>query len=278
MLSKAEPRVAKITGYQVKFVEKPGRNLCNMFQKEISQTKYYREDCKVCFNSNPTIPSICQLKGVVYLGICRLCDHKHKNNDQKRHKGIYVGETSRTLSQRAKEHFSALKRLDDSSFMLKHSEPPWVWIQSSEKNHYALSKLLHEAVRILKMATLNSKSEWGGVQNSPTVSDKNWKRDKWCDPLQLTPNVELQINALYFETPSPYAILPTPESVLGLENSMTQNIPLSIGTTTSWSPTITPTQLVNSVKRSIKTKSLTKKQSTLSSRSCHSRTPFDRMQ
>ena len=121
-------------------------------------------------------------------------------------------------------------------------------------------------------------SEWGGVQNSPTVSDKNWKRDKWCDPLQLTPNVELQINALYFETPSPYAILPTPESVLGLENSMTQNIPLSIGTTTSWSPTITPTQLVNSVKRSIKTKSLTKKQSTLSSRSCHSRTPFDRMQ
>ena len=124
MLSKAEPRVAKITGYQVKFVEKPGRNLCNMFQKEISHTKCYREDCKVCFNSNPTIPSICQLKGVVYLGICRLCDHKHKNNDQKRHKGIYVGETSRTLSQRAKEHFSALKRLDDSSFMFKHSEPP----------------------------------------------------------------------------------------------------------------------------------------------------------
>ena len=128
------------------------------------------------------------------------------------------------------------------------------------------------------MATLNSKSEWGGGQNSPTVSDKNWKRDKWCDPLQLTPNVELQINALYFETPSPYAILPTPESVLGLENSMTQNIPLSIGTTTSWSPTITPTQLVNSVKRSRKTKSSTKKQSTLSSRSRHSRTPFDRMQ
>ena len=33
MLAKPEPRVAKITGYQIKFVEKPGKNLCNMFPK-----------------------------------------------------------------------------------------------------------------------------------------------------------------------------------------------------------------------------------------------------
>ena len=81
-----------------------------------------------------------------------------------------------------------------------------------------------------------------------------------------------------FETPSPYAILPTPESILGLDNSMTQNVPSSIGTTTSWSPANTPTQLANTIQRSRKIKSSAKKQSnsTLKSRSRHSRTPFDR--
>ena len=57
MLTKAEPRLAKITGYQLKYVEKPGRNLSNMFSVEISQTKCYRSDCAVCVNSDLKKPS-----------------------------------------------------------------------------------------------------------------------------------------------------------------------------------------------------------------------------
>ena len=48
MLSKAEPRVAKITGYQVKYVEKGGRPLSRMFSKELSQNKCFRPDCAAC--------------------------------------------------------------------------------------------------------------------------------------------------------------------------------------------------------------------------------------
>ena len=33
MLSKAEPRLAKVTGYQVKYVEKSGRKLSKYFRK-----------------------------------------------------------------------------------------------------------------------------------------------------------------------------------------------------------------------------------------------------
>ena len=171
MMSKAEPRIAKITGYQIKFVEKPGRNLCNMFQKEASLTKCYRDDCRVCFNSDPKFPSCCQQKGVVYLGVCRLCDNEHKLNDKKQHKGIYVGETSRTLYERAKEHYASLKRLEDRSFMLKHwstthsdlNTPPEFKFKVMKKHSDALSRLVHEAVKIPKFATLNSKAEWGGV-------------------------------------------------------------------------------------------------------------------
>ena len=96
------------------------------------------------------------------------------------------------------------------------------------------------------------------------------------DPLLQTPGTDALVNVLDFETPSPYAILPTPESILGLDNSMTQNVLSSIGTTTSWSPANTPYHLANSTQRSRKLKSSTKKRSTLNSRSRHSRTPFDR--
>ena len=122
MLAKSEPRLAKITGYQIKFIEKPGRNLSNLFSKEVSETKCYRESCAVCVNSDPEKPSKCQMKGVVYFGICSLCDRKYseRKNDSDRHEGLYMGETSQTLGERAQEHRLALSRLDESSFILKH--------------------------------------------------------------------------------------------------------------------------------------------------------------
>ena len=52
------------------------------------------------------------------------------------------------------------------------------------------------------------------------------------DPLLLTPAI---IHPLDIATPSPYAILPTPESVLGIDSSLTRHTPSSIGTTTPWS-------------------------------------------
>ena len=98
------------------------------------------------------------------------------------------------------------------------------------------------------------------------------------DPLTQTPATNTLTNILDIETPSPYAILPTPESILGLDNSLTQNVPSSIGTETSWSPANTPFNLGNSVQRSRKNKSTKKRSTTLNSRSRHSRTPFDRSQ
>ena len=98
------------------------------------------------------------------------------------------------------------------------------------------------------------------------------------DPLIQTPATNTLTNILDIETPSPYAILPTPESILGLDNSLTQNVPSSIGTETSWSPANTPFNLGNSVQRSRKNKSTKKRSTTLNSRSRHSRTPFDRSQ
>ena len=97
-----------------------------------------------------------------------------------------------------------------------------------------------------------------------------------CDPLLQTPATDTLTNVLAIETPSPYAILPTPESILGLDNSLTQNVPSSIGTETSWSPADTPFHMGNSTQRSRKLRSSKKRSTTLNSRSRLSRTPFDR--
>ena len=48
MLAKAEPRIAKVTKYQVKYVEKSGRQLSKFFPKEKSENRCFRgEECGV---------------------------------------------------------------------------------------------------------------------------------------------------------------------------------------------------------------------------------------
>ena len=120
MLSKAEPRIAKLCGYQAKFVERSGRPLSHCFPKEVTQTHCFREDCGVCSVKSSKGPSRCQLKSVVYMAVCTTCDKIYKTDTSQAHKGRYIGETARTLSERAGEHRTALRRHENSSFMFKH--------------------------------------------------------------------------------------------------------------------------------------------------------------
>ena len=69
MLAKAEPRLAKVTGYQVKYVERSGKQLSKFFAKEKTEPKCHREECAVCVNSDPKKTSMCQVKGVVYAAL-----------------------------------------------------------------------------------------------------------------------------------------------------------------------------------------------------------------
>ena len=57
------------------------------------------------------------------------------------------------------------------------------------------------------------------------------------DPVALSHRTPGQAQAI-IDTPSPYAILPTPEAVLGRESSLTRSINSSIGTSTPQSPAI----------------------------------------
>ena len=98
MLAKAEPRLYKMTGYQVKYVESSGRQLSKSFPKDFSSNKCFRPDCAVCSNSEARGPTLCQVKGVVYSCVCEICDREHKVHPESKHMGCYIGETARTVN------------------------------------------------------------------------------------------------------------------------------------------------------------------------------------
>ena len=104
LLARAEPRIAKLTGYQCKMVEKSGKSLSRVFSKSFKQEKCPRICCAVCSFSEKRGSTLCQLKSVVYVATCTLCDKEHRLDPNTVHGGRYVGETSPTLAERAAEH------------------------------------------------------------------------------------------------------------------------------------------------------------------------------
>ena len=98
-----------------------------------------------------------------------------------------MGETSRTLAERSEEHVRGYRRSDTSNFMFKHwanchpdlIDPPQFQFTVIKAYRDAMSRLVHEAVRIPKRASLNSKSEWGGYKLARlTVEKPEWEARK----------------------------------------------------------------------------------------------------
>ena len=84
---------------------------------------------------------------------------------------IYVGETSRSIQERALEHLGAARRKQDDSHMHKHQllehggEPERFMFKIVSKHRTALNRQVREAVRIRRRGgadggVLNSKSEF----------------------------------------------------------------------------------------------------------------------
>ena len=114
---------------------------------------------------------MCQVKGVVYSGICLVCEKKYREGGSESHQGIYIGETARTLSERSNEHRAGYRRMDFKNFMFKHwsnahsdsENPPEFRFSVLRKHPDPMGRLIHESIKISDIATLNSKNEWGGV-------------------------------------------------------------------------------------------------------------------
>ena len=197
MLAKCEPRLAKASGYQSKYVEKSGRPLAKFFPVS-ANTKCHRISCPVCSNEDLKGPSLCQVKSVVYECVCTLCDQNHKLDPSSKHLGRYIGQTSRTLSERATEHLAGLRRVDLKCHLVKHwalahpemLTPPKFKFSVTKPHKDPMSRMIHEAIKIIELASMNSKSERGGYRIARlTVSPTEWETKKALENIELDDKV-----------------------------------------------------------------------------------------
>ena len=106
---------------------------------------------------------------------------------------LYIGETSRSLRERADEHVSGAVRMDENNFISKHWQmkhtkeetPPDFIFKVHNVHRDPLSREVNEAVMIQKVSNdhslsiLNSKSEWNTTPLSRLCIDKpEWEKKR----------------------------------------------------------------------------------------------------
>ena len=80
----------------------------------------------------------------------------------------YIGESSRSLFERSREHWTDAEKLKESSHIARHwaschpdsQDPPPFRFKVVKKHKRALARQIHEAVRINDKGNLNDKLEW----------------------------------------------------------------------------------------------------------------------
>ena len=172
-------RLAPVLGFNIKVVERNGSALKSHFPQSSlwDGAPCGRPMCITCTQGAEIIPP-CTRKSLVYENVCSTC------NPGARAKGelvdvdptipsIYVGETSRTVQERAIEHWRAAKgsrKEKEGSHMRKHMElfhgggEPTFVMRVVQFHRTALSRQCGEAIRIMIRggagSVLNSKAEF----------------------------------------------------------------------------------------------------------------------
>ena len=170
----------------MKLVEKSGKQLRYMFNSRMPITKGcpLGSECKVCDNDAVK----CSSRGVVYLAECSECQDVITENAQSVFNlsdSWYVGETSRPLRMRAKEHWGKLADLDTHSFMLTHWMkahglsmcPPKYTFKVLGTYTDSLSRQIAEAIHIETKGILNKRSEFG-TNHIPRLEAMKSERDR----------------------------------------------------------------------------------------------------
>ena len=195
-LKEDEDMMAGVTGFRVKYQEAGGSILANAFNKNLgSGQSCGRADCPPC--RKPEGRENCKARNIVYKSKCLICNpatsHEEEvdvqplGRSQEPREGIYVGETSRSLHERALEHERDAKAFSPKSHIVKHwmishpvlPNPPEMEFTISARFKDCLSRQIGEALKInlSKDILLNSKSEYNSNSlNRISIQEDAWER------------------------------------------------------------------------------------------------------
>ena len=180
-LKEDEERMANVTGFRVKYQEAGGTVLANAFNKNLgSGQDCGRAGCPPCRKPEGRVN--CKARNLVYESKCLVCnpatsrvedqelDDQPSGSSVKPREGIYLGETSRSLHERALEHERDARAFSTKSHIVKHwmnahptlPNPPEMEFNIAARYRDCLSRQIGEAMMInfSKDILLNSKSEY----------------------------------------------------------------------------------------------------------------------
>ena len=168
-------RMEQTMGFKMKVVERAGTRLKDLFSltNVWGGSQCEREDCTTCTQEGEDLPD-CTKRGIVYESICTKCNPgaakpgplKTINLDVP---SVYVGESSRSIYERAGEHWNAFKKRNSDSHIWKHhllhhrgEGEPEMLFKVVGTFRSALSRQIFEAVRIRRRGAmaLNSRGEY----------------------------------------------------------------------------------------------------------------------
>ena len=169
-------RLENVIGFKVKVVERAGASLKSLFPTNNlwEGQKCGRADCTTCEQGAEMLPN-CTKSSLLYENICGICNPKAGEDKELVEVNqdiptLYVGETSRSIYERSKEHWGAWRGKSDKSHIWKHQvdvhggAPPKFYMRVVRFYKTALSRQIGEAVRIRRRggggSILNSKAEF----------------------------------------------------------------------------------------------------------------------
>ena len=148
-------------GVKFKIIETGGKTIESQVQlsNPTATTGCDRHDCLPCQTGRGTGGN-CSKSNIVYAMECQLCPDDSKC--------VYLGESSRNLYSRTKEHLSNYSNRKPKSFILKHQQkkhngqPGNFNAKVIASYNDCLSRQVSEGVRIRRCENeiLNSKTEW----------------------------------------------------------------------------------------------------------------------
>ena len=188
-LREREVELSKTTGFGIKFQEAGGTQMIRLFNTNLGGGLHCgRKPCPPCDSSEEGKRGDCKAQNLVYESVCTLCNPSSRQEDAKAGRsGVYFGETSRTIHERALEHLKDATSFSQKSHQVKHwmnshqdeDAQPAFRIKTVRRYRDCLSRQIGEALRIYysKDQLLNSKSEY--VQNCISrvvANEESWER------------------------------------------------------------------------------------------------------
>ena len=203
-------RLAGMTAFRVRITETAGMPLSRLLP---STNPWGASDCgqldRLVCDQGDEVKQDCKRRNILYESSCTICrvDIKEDDTDEagkkelflKDGKGLYIGESSRSIYERSKEHHRDRQDKNEDSHQIKHWVTDHPELDSPPKFRYkvvssfqdALTRQVAESVRIERAGVhiLNSKAEYSRCRIPRLRVDmEGWK--KLTNEKQLKPIVE----------------------------------------------------------------------------------------